>query len=337
MIMLLERTLIPCSWLAIFQRALLLLALVLVGLPQGYATENPDPVSTIARANQLIADDRPREALGILRAARDQAPNDLLLMESEAQLLLDMGRWVDAKAVANLPRRPSAKLVAISNEVDEKLKKSISSYKRAIIIIQKKMDVEDFTTVIALTDLGLVKYPARQVDFHLLKGEALYKSKNLDEAELELRKALKIDPMNDVARSYIEEIRDTQEAQTSTELAEWILIAKDKVGDFIVTFLALFAAFLVNSAIEPILLRIKLNRARKSFEDGDYDAFTDLIEGLLDEENFAVLRANFRIVLNLKGYTEAKEILNAHVVTMERLPTLLRILEREHEKMSQAT
>lgn len=332
---LLKHVFVSGRWMMTFRQAQLLIILI-VTLP-GYAAENSDRDNTIAEINQLITDGSQRKALKQLRSVREQSPRDVSLIEMEAQLLLDMGRWIDAKAIANRPRKPSVRLVTISDEVDNKLKKSISSFKRAIITVQKKIEVEDFTTAIALSDLGLVKYPARQVDFHLLKGEALYKNTSLDEAELELRKALKIDPMNDVARSYIEEIRDTQEAQTSTELAEWILIAKDKVGDFIVTFLALFAAFLVNSAIEPLLLRIKLNRARKSFEDGDYDAFTDLVEGLLDEENFTILRANFRIVLNLKGYDEARKILNAHVATMERLPTLLRILEREHEKMSQTT
>ena len=41
---------------------------------------------------------------------------------------------------------------------------------------------------------------------------------------------------------------------STTTLAEWLAIAKDKVGDLIVTFLALFAALLMNSTIAPIVL-----------------------------------------------------------------------------------
>ncbi|MFT7384998.1 MAG: hypothetical protein ACI90G_002586, partial [Urechidicola sp.] len=115
--------------------------------------------------------------------------------------------------------------------------------------------------------------------------------------------------------------------------AEWISIAKDKVGDFIVTFLALFAAFLTSSLLSPVALRLKLVRARKAFELGNYDDFTDLIEGLLDEENFVPLRANFRFMLAQKTYPEAQNILNKYVNTLERLPTLLRILKRENEKL----
>ena len=70
-----------------------------------------------------------------------------------------------------------------------------------------------------------------------------------------------------------------------------------------------------------------------AFEGGDYDEFTDLIEGLLDQEKFAMLRSNFRFVLHNKSYDDAKEILQRFVVTPERLPSLLHILDREHEKM----
>ena len=121
------------------------------------------------------------------------------------------------------------------------------------------------------------------------------------------------------------------------ELAEWISIAKDKVGDFIVTFLALFAAFVTNSLIAPVILRYKLNRSRRSFERGEYDEFTDLMEALLDLEHFGPIRTNFQFLLDRRTYEEAKEILNSYVNTVERLPTLLRILEREHEKKLEAT
>jgi tetratricopeptide (TPR) repeat protein len=302
-----------------------------------HAADDSQLAAGIIEIQQFVASNNHRDALNLLRASREQYPRNLTLMELEAQVLFDMGRWVDARTSITSSRLQSETLSDISNAITKQLTKAASSDKRATIMIQRRIDVDDFRTAIAIAELALGKYPDKRVNFHLLKGEALYKSGDLDAAEIELRKTLRTDPMNDVARAYIEEIRDTQQAQTSTAVAEWISIAKDKVGDFIVTFLALFAAFLVNSGIEPILLRVKLNKARKSFEDGNYDEFTDLIEGLLDEENFSILRANFRIVLNQKGYTEAKSILEGHVVTLERLPTLLRILEREYEKMSEAT
>ena len=165
----------------------------------------------------------------------------------------------------------------------------------------------------------------------------MYETGQLDRAEIAFRIALGINPQNEVARSFVETIRATETAQTSEEMAEWISIAKDKVGDFIVTFLALFTAFATNSLIAPLILQYKLSRSRRSFERGEYDEFTDLMEALLDLEHFGPIRTNFQFLLHQRTYEEAKTILNSYVNTVERLPTLLRILEREHEKKLEAT
>ena len=45
------------------------------------------------------------------------------------------------------------------------------------------------------------------------------------------------------------------------------------------------------------------------------------------------LRHNFRLLLRKRPYEEVKAIFEAHVMTEERLPTLLRILHREHDRM----
>ena len=110
-------------------------------------------------------------------------------------------------------------------------------------------------------------------------------------------------------------------------------IAKDKFGDFVVTFLALLTAFIFNSAFAPLWMRYRLFRARRAFVSGDYD-FADAIEALLDQEDFSPLRENFRILLKSNSYESIKEIFEYHIMTADRLPTLLRILEREHEKLN---
>ena len=206
----------------------------------------------------------------------------------------------------------------------------------AIIAAQKYIDAGDYQSATILSSRAISTFGDNDV-LYQLKGEALYKLGQHEDAEIEFRNALSSNPLNDVAKRYIEEIRSTKEAATSAELAEWISIAKDKVGDFIVTFLALFAAFVVNNLIAPITLQLKLNRARRLCERGDYDEFTDLIEGLLDLENFAPIRTNFQFLLRQKSYEEAQEILNKYVNTLDRLPTLLRILEREYERKLEAT
>ncbi len=292
----------------------------------------PNPSDPIRKAHSLIESGEQNKALALLMQGLEESPDDPELLVLASGLLVSMERIGEADALVK--RRPGIRaLQEIAARIEEALESATASRNKAIVLIGKKIDDADYASAILIIDRALEKFPRKRGDLLALKGESLYKNNDLEAAEEVLREALRIDPFNAVAKSYVEEIRTTEEAQTSEELAEWISIAKDKVGDFIVTFLALFAAFLVNSLVAPILLRINLNQARKSFERGDYDEFTDLIEGLLDKESFAILRSNFRFILEQKGYEEAREILNRHVVTVERLPSLLRILEREHEKM----
>lgn len=202
----------------------------------------------------------------------------------------------------------------------------------AIIQAQKHIAAGEFDHAIGLLELANQRFPDHEVLLSL-HGEALYKVGRLDEAEPLLSQALLVNPFNRVAKDTIEEIRTTKLNQVSTEWQEWVSIFKDKVGDFIVTFLALFTAFLLNSMIEPLMLRLRLNHARRLFTRGDYDEFTDMAESLLDIENFAPLRANFRFMLRQRGFEESRDILNTYVNTVERLPSLLRILERENQKL----
>ena len=81
-------------------------------------------------------------------------------------------------------------------------------------------------------------------------------------------------------------------------------------------------------------MRYRLFRARRAFASGDYDDFADAIEALLDQEDFSPLRENFRILLKTNSYDSIKEIFEHHIMTADRLPTLLRILQREHEKLN---
>ena len=316
----------------------LLAALMLPPAMAEEVTSTPELTSAnqaFIMAQQLIADEQPRDALRLLEEARARFPDSIVLVRKQAQLLFDMERLAESKAVALSTQQPDAELRAIADQVDSKFARFGSNYNLAVIYIQKRIDLQDYLTAIAVADVALAEFPDRdrQRDLLTLKGEALYKNNDLEAAEVELRKALRIDPLNEVAKRYVEEIRSTLEAQTSTQFAEWMSIFRDKVGDFIVTFLALFAAFIANALVEPLSMKIRLNRARRSFEKGDYDDFTDLIEGLLDNEDFSPLRANLRYVLQKKGYEEVRDILDKYVVTVDRLPSLQRLLEREHEKL----
>lgn len=302
--------------------------------PQGddarYLASEP---AAAAYARKLLADKNSRTAARFLTKAREAFPESQGITGLAADALVQEERYGEAEALLALPLMGGADTSALRTSIDKYYQRSTRSDRLAVIVLQKTLESGDYPTVIALADRAIATFPNKDV-LHALKGEAQYKANQLDEAEVTLREALKINPFNQVAKEYIETIRTTREAQTSASFAEWLAIAKDKVGDLIVTFLALFAALLMNSTIAPIVLRLKLRSARRAFENGDYDEFTDLIEGLLDEENFAPLRSNFRFLLERKSIEEAREILNTYVNTLDRLPTLLRILEREHEKLA---
>lgn len=233
--------------------------------------------------------------------------------------------------IASLYLSPAA---TAAEEID--YTKYLRSYNVVVVQSQRYLDNGEYDHAVSLLELGIAKYPDRD-QLHALKGETLYRNNKLDEAETALRQALQLNALNAVAKKYIEEIRTTEQAQVSTEWQEWMGIFRDKVGDFIVTFLAFGCAFLAGSAIAPLKLKLDLYYARRFFDQGDYDEFLDLTEGLLDQEKFAPLRSNFRFLLKQKTLEDAQNILSKHVNTPERLPTLMRILERENEKLQQAS
>ena len=287
----------------------------------------------IARSQALVNDGQLRQAINLLEPAAAKNPANQILEKHLISLLLDSNRIAKAESIIQASPAPPETLAPLRTQIDSKLRKLLLSDKLVTVVVQKRMDLHDFDTAILLLDRALIAFPHKQADFFTLKGEALYKQNRLRLAEEEFMKALNINPLNPVAKSYVTEIRTTLEAQTSTSLAEWISIAKDKVGDFIVTFLALFTAFAVNSLVAPISMRIRLIQARRSFEKGDYDDFADLLETLLDQEDFKPLRQNCRILLRSVDYEQLRAIFEKHIMTLERLPTLLRILERENEKL----
>ena len=238
-----------------------------------------------------------RSALERLNTLKSEHPENDTLSELELRLLIASNRLHDASKLAqDLPLTHPLK-AQFEQASETAINRVVRNEKIAIIVIQKRIELQDFDSAILVADRALTRFPDRQADLFTLKGEALYKRNDLEAAETEFRRALQIDPLNPVAKSYVTEIRTTLEAQTSTALAEWISIAKDKTGDFVVTFLALFTAFLVNSLLSPLSMRYRLARARSAFDAGNYDDFADAVERLLDQEDFKPLRQNFRLLM----------------------------------------
>lgn len=296
------------------------------------------PAAVVENAAVLVDRDEYRAALNLLDAGSKRYPGDRTILRAYADLLYARERFGAARRLylQLSADRSDAEARARIDEIDSRFERLTASLNLATVAMHKARDAGNYETAIAIGDLAIAKFPDKAV-LLTVKGEAQYLMGDLEEAEITLRRALQIDPFNRRAQELVQDIRSTEEAQTSTEFAEWMSIARDKVGDFIVTFLALFAAFVANSLIEPVALRLKMNRARRLFELGQYDEFTDLIEGMLDKEDFSPLRANFRFMLEEKNLEESRAILDRYVNTPDRLPALLRILEREHEKLAQSS
>jgi len=289
--------------------------------------------SLVDQALNLAEQGNLPDAIELLQNNLTDEPDNKTWQAATAELLIQADRLSEAELLISGPLASHEAYPTLRSSWDKKLSRVIANDKIVTVFVQKRIELRDFKTALLVLDQAMTKFPKREADFFTLKGEALYKMNELESAEAEFRAALLINPLNPVAKAYVNEIRTTLEAQTSTAWAEFISISKDKFGDFVVTFLALLTAFIFNAAFSPLWMRYRLFRARRAFVAGDYDDFADAIETLLDQEDFKPLRDNFRMLLKSNSYESMKEIFEHHIMTTDRLPTLLRILEREHEKL----
>ncbi len=289
--------------------------------------------SLVDQAMNLAEQGNLPDAIELLQNNLTDQPDNKTWQAATADLLIRADRLSEADLLISGPLASHEAYPTLRSSWDKKLSRAIANDKIVTVFVQKRIELRDFKTALLVLDQALPKFPKREADFFTLKGEALYKMNQLESAEAEFRAALLINPLNPVAKAYVNEIRTTLEAQTSTAWAEFISIAKDKFGDFVVTFLALLTAFIFNAAFSPLWMRYRLFRARRAFVAGEYDDFADAIETLLDQEDFKPLRDNFKILLRSNTYFSMKEIFERHIMTADRLPTLLRILERENEKL----
>ena len=289
--------------------------------------------SLVDQAMNLAEQGNLPDAIELLQNNLTDQPDNKTWQAATADLLIRADRLSEADLLISGPLASHEAYPTLRSSWDKRLSRVIANDKIVTVFVQKRIELRDFKTALLVLDQALPKFPKREADFFTLKGEALYKMNQLESAEAEFRAALLINPLNPVAKAYVTEIRTTLEAQTSTAWAEFISIAKDKFGDFVVTFLALLTAFIFNAAFSPLWMRYRLFRARRAFVAGEYDDFADAIETLLDQEDFKPLRDNFKILLRSNTYSSMKEIFEHHIMTADRLPTLLRILERENEKL----
>ena len=137
----------------------------------------PEPLAQVlADAAGLHNQNQTRGAIKLLQTERNNFDNHPRLVALEIQLLL--GSWSPqrssklGRAVVegadliwlSLSCRFSARLSALSTVKNGRLS-----------FVQKRIELQDFETAIAVSDLALLAFPDRQADFYTLKGEALYK------------------------------------------------------------------------------------------------------------------------------------------------------------------
>ncbi|SFB98675.1 tetratricopeptide repeat protein [Pseudoalteromonas denitrificans] len=205
------------------------------------------------------------------------------------------------------------------------------SVKVAIVKAQINVEAGEFDKAKDYLAKATLEYPNNDVLFALY-GQALYESKQFKEAELKFRYALQINPLNSVAKSYIEVIRETNTATISEKAKQFEDISFDKIGDLI----AMAFAFLLASIMNTYLIRFSEWRFEKKskslFLKGDYDDFADLLELQIGSNSLKPLRHSLSFMLLHKSSEEALNILELYVNTDENFQVLKRMIKQDVKK-----
>ncbi|MBL4940231.1 MAG: hypothetical protein JKY81_01060 [Colwellia sp.] len=213
----------------------------------------------------------------------------------------------------------------------EVLAAKIDSQKVAIVRAQIQIDNGEFIDAISYLAQATKQYPNTDVLFSLY-GQALYENKQIIKAENKFRQALRINPLNTVAKSYIEVIRATNTASVSENTTQFKEISFDKIGDLV----AMALAFLFASVLNRYLIKFSGWRfSRKSkllFRQGDYDDFTDLLEIQIAHNALRPLRNSINFMLQHKNTEEAIHILSLYVNTEDNFQILKRMILQDVKK-----
>lgn len=208
--------------------------------------------------------------------------------------------------------------------------KPVVSEKKVIVYAQKFIDAGEYRAALNILSDGVRQFPSNDIVL-ALNGEAHYLSGNIEEAERYFMSALLINAHNEVAKKYIEEIRDVKTLSVSEESQEWVSIARDKFGDFIILVIGIWLGTTLNSFGSGIKRWRDDVNSKKHFDDGDYVAFTDRLEMQASEHNIAALRKNIDYMLSKKSIDEAKLIVEDFADSEDNVRMFLRMIER-HEK-----
>jgi tetratricopeptide (TPR) repeat protein len=240
--------------------------------------------------------------------------------------ILLFGLFISSYSLATTPITPAP-------DYEKKIKKALKSEKRVVIQAQKFIDAGKYKQANQLLAKAVVKYPTKDLII-ALRGEALFQSKKINEAEKSFRQALLLNPQNEVANKYIEKIRQIQGNQEDKDLAEWKSIAKDKVGDFLILVIGIWLGTTLNSIGKSLSSWRFERRSKKLFIKGDYESFTDILEYQVIAFDQHAIRTSLDFMLRHKTMKECQEIFDEFVDHQSHLELLQRMISKQTEKAS---
>lgn len=199
------------------------------------------------------------------------------------------------------------------------------SPRMAIVVGQQMVDAGELEQAIPYLENASKLFPENDTVWALY-GQSLYEAREIEKAENAFRRALVINPLNKVAKSFVEDIRETSAASVSLEYQKMQDITLDKLGDVIVLALG----FLLASATGGIFAKLSARRfnrkTRRHFMVGQFEDFADLLEIQLSTNALKPLRESLEFMLVNKGLDESILILENHVNNEDNLATLIRMI-----------
>ena len=203
---------------------------------------------------------------------------------------------------------------------------TLGSENRAIIQAQRLVDAGELAEAQLLLSRAVVRYPDSDT-LKVLYGQALWESRDEAGAERMFMEALRDNPLNTVAQTYIEVIRRVREYQVSEQQALIEEVAFDKFGDVVVLAMGFFLGTLLSGSVRKFNESRFVARSKRLFVIGQYDDFADMLEIQLGENNLRPLRASLSFMLDHKSMQESEEILAQYVNSEDNLRTLLRMIK----------
>ncbi|WP_440905768.1 hypothetical protein ACMZOO_05740 [Catenovulum sp. SX2] len=216
----------------------------------------------------------------------------------------------------------------------ESFDKYLKSETRVVVQAQKFIEAGEFDKAELLTSQALKRYADNDM-IYALQGEALYLAKKFGPAEARFMQALNLNPLNTVAKKYIEEIRTTSELSESVLSQEWKSVARDKIGDFIVLVIGIWLGTTLNSIGAKVARWRFRSHSKKLFLANDFDDFADLLEIQLSSNELKPLRESMAFMLRHKTLEESIAILEEYVNRPDHLETFVRMLKSDAKRMAE--